>query len=85
LISPFKIKAGEAMLCKEVSVQTTKQNKELPPDFFYYHCPDDVFSNEKIFGSDPNGFSDYYLILRYRSGVRGGGLQGTNNFANCAR
>ena len=73
------------MLCKEVSVQTTKQNRELPHDFFYYHCPDDVFDNEKLFGRDPNGFSDYYLILRYRSGVKGGGLQGVNNFANHAR
>ena len=74
------------MLCKEVSVQTVEQRQKLSQDFFYYHCPDVVFGNMEIFKDDPNGFSDYLLLLKYKSGIRKNGeLQGVNNFVNHAR
>lgn len=62
------------------------EKNELPPDFFYYHCIDTVFSNVEIFGNNPNGFSDYYLMLRYRCGIKKNKeLQGIKNFPNEAR
>ena len=70
------------MFSKEVN----EQNKELPQDFFYYHCHNVVLANMVIFGSDPNGFSDYYLMIRHRCGIKQKKeLQGIKNFANNAR
>jgi hypothetical protein len=68
---------------KERNMSVIRQKKELPLNFFYYSV--NFLDDEMIFEKDPNGFSDYLLILRWRSGVRRGETIETENQPNCAR
>ena len=68
---------------KERNMPVIGLKKELPLSFFYYSV--NFLDDEMIFEKNPNGFSDYLLILRWRSGVRRGETIEMENQPNCAR